>query len=93
LSRSISNIGPQKALNAVAILLLPSHGNFEKTKSKSIIDQKLLQLSCKPKINKNTHLGLKNNDKKLGAQKETYLLPSLMLKEPMLMLCWWMEEE
>jgi hypothetical protein len=77
LPRSISNVGPQKALNVVAILLLPSHGSFEKTKSKSIIDQKLLQLSCKPK-KKNTHLGLKNIDKKLGAQKETYLLSSLM---------------
>ncbi len=48
LSQNISNVGPQKALNVVAILLFPSHGNFEKVKSKSIIDQKLLQLSCKP---------------------------------------------
>ncbi len=45
---SIGNVGPQKAFNVVAILFLPSHGSFEKEKSKSIIDQKLLQLSCKP---------------------------------------------
>jgi hypothetical protein len=48
LLRSINNVGPQKAFNVVAILLLPSHGHFEKEKSKSITDQKLLQLSCKP---------------------------------------------
>jgi hypothetical protein len=29
-------------------LFFPSHGRFEKEKSKSIIDQNLLQLSCKP---------------------------------------------
>jgi hypothetical protein len=40
--KKINNVGPRKAFNVVAILLLPSHGNFEKTKSKSIINQKLL---------------------------------------------------
>jgi hypothetical protein len=49
--KKISNVGPQKALNVVAILLLPSHATFEKEKSKSKTDQKLLQLFCKPQKN------------------------------------------
>jgi hypothetical protein len=70
---------------------------LKKRKSKYITDQKLLQLSCKPQKKKKTPiLDLKKTDKKLetlGAQKETYLLLGLMLKELALVLCWWVEEE
>ncbi len=52
LSWNISNVGSQKALIVVAVLLLPSHGSFEKAKSKSMTNQNLLQLSCKPQKKK-----------------------------------------
>jgi hypothetical protein len=45
-------------------LLLPSHGSFEKAKSKSTTNQNLLQLSCKP--HKETPISdYKKIDKKL----------------------------
>jgi hypothetical protein len=76
---------------------------LKKRKSKYITDQKLLQLSCKPKKKQKKEKQKKTpisdqtkTDKKLetlGVQKETYLIPGLMLKELALVLCWWVEEE
>jgi hypothetical protein len=61
---ALANVGPQNAFNVVAILFLPSHGNFEKEKSKSITNQNLLQLSCK--LHKETPISdQEKTDKKL----------------------------